>query len=384
MTLYSNQFPLRTLICLLAVTFSTMLVHGQVQTSGKFVLHGKIGTINAPVKAYLFSVDMKFQDSTFIDHGNFTFRGPISGPRVFRLGIVGPGITPQGRRIALDSDSFYLYSATNNLSDAHFDHSKLNDDLSHYLEQMALADSLNQALMELRTKIVQKMPSDRETGDILYGYQNLYFRVRERLQRIYIANNPDSYFSLMALIGLINEQQPGSIDTSLINAYDRLSDRIKNTQEGVNFFKTTANESSLLNTTAPDLSLRDTKGNLVVLSALRGKYVLLDFWASWCAPCRAEMPLLQKIFQQMPADKFKLFSISIDTDREKWLSAIRQDGTGAWLQTLDALNGETAKSLYHVKTIPMSFLIDPSGKITAVALRGNELSEHLRRLQINN
>ncbi|WP_165806738.1 TlpA disulfide reductase family protein [Chitinophaga parva] len=368
----------------MAVTFSTMLVHGQVQTSGKFVLHGKIGTINAPVKAYLFSVDMKFQDSTFIDHGNFTFRGPISGPRVFRLGIVGPGITPQGRRIALDSDSFYLYSATNNLSDAHFDHSKLNDDLSHYLEQMALADSLNQALMELRTKIVQKMPSDRETGDILYGYQNLYFRVRERLQRIYIANNPDSYFSLMALIGLINEQQPGSIDTSLINAYDRLSDRIKNTQEGVNFFKTTANESSLLNTTAPDLSLRDTKGNLVVLSALRGKYVLLDFWASWCAPCRAEMPLLQKIFQQMPADKFKLFSISIDTDREKWLSAIRQDGTGAWLQTLDALNGETAKSLYHVKTIPMSFLIDPSGKITAVALRGNELSEHLRRLQINN
>lgn len=384
MTLYSDQFPLRMLICLLAATFSTMLAHGQAQTNGKFVLHGKIGTINAPVKAYLFSVDMKFQDSTFIDHGNFTFRGPISGPRVFRLGIVGSGITPQGRRIALDSDSFYLYSATNNLSDARFDHSKLNDDLSHYLEQMALADSLNQALMGLRTKIVQKMPSDRETGDILYGYQNLYFRVRERLQRIYIANNPDSYFSLMALIGLINEQQPGSIDTSLINAYDRLSDRVKNTQEGVNFFKTTANESSLLNTIAPDLNLRDTKGNLVVLSALRGKYMLLDFWASWCAPCRAEMPLLQKIFQQMPADKFKLFSISIDTDREKWLSAIRQDGTGAWLQTLDALNGETAKSLYHVKTIPMSFLIDPSGKIIAVALRGNELSEHLRRLLINN
>ena len=133
---------------------------------------------------------------------------------------------------------------------------------------------------------------------------------------------------------------------------------------------------------APDISIPDTTGKKIALSALRPKYVLLDFWASWCGPCRAESPYLLKSFRKYQ-DKFTILSVSLDSKGAKtvWMNAIRQDGTGVWPQVSSLTGRATPEAaLYGVSIIPTNFLIDKDGRIVAKDLRGEELEKKLEEL----
>jgi thiol-disulfide isomerase/thioredoxin len=117
----------------------------------------------------------------------------------------------------------------------------------------------------------------------------------------------------------------------------------------------------------------------VSLSALKGKYVLVDFWASWCAPCRAENPNVVKLYKEYNAKGFTVFGVSLDgqATQKAWLSAIEKDGL-TWTQVSD-LKGwaNSAAKDYDVKSIPQNFLIDPNGVIIAKDLRGEDLVKKL-------
>ena len=123
---------------------------------------------------------------------------------------------------------------------------------------------------------------------------------------------------------------------------------------------------------------------MIRLSSFRGKYVLLEFWASWCGPCRAEAPYLRDAFAKYSNKGFAIFSVSIDNAEAKqaWLDAIKKDGTGTWTQTssLTGRNSPAAMIYGHVDTIPANFLLDPQGKIIAKNLRGKALEEKLAEL----
>src|SRR5699024_4117188 len=109
----------------------------------------------------------------------------------------------------------------------------------------------------------------------------------------------------------------------------------------------------------------------------RGQYVLLDFWASWCAPCRAENPNLVKAYDRFNEDGFTIFGVSLDENREDWLKAIKEDNL-KWTQVSD-LNawGNEAARKYGIRAIPANFLIDPEGVIIAKDLRGAALKQKL-------
>lgn len=133
---------------------------------------------------------------------------------------------------------------------------------------------------------------------------------------------------------------------------------------------------------APDFTLADQTGKLVALSSLRGRYVLVDFWASWCKPCRAENPNLVKAYAAYQARGFTVLSISVDNEKQRaaWLKAIRNDGL-SWPQASDLLgmhNGATRS--YGVVTVPQNFLIDPQGRIVATNLTGEALTQKLTEL----
>src|SRR4029079_3103470 len=131
---------------------------------------------------------------------------------------------------------------------------------------------------------------------------------------------------------------------------------------------------------APNFTLPDIDGKPCALSSLRGKYVLLDFWASWCGPCRKENPNVVAMYKQFKDKNFTVLGVSLDSDKKLWLSAIKDDGL-VWKQVSDLkFWNNAAAALYNVDAIPYNVLIDPKGMVVGTSLHGVDLRNKLNEL----
>jgi len=131
---------------------------------------------------------------------------------------------------------------------------------------------------------------------------------------------------------------------------------------------------------APDFTLPDPSGKMISLSSFRGKYVLVDFWASWCGPCRQENPNVVKAYQQFKGKNFTILGVSLDKTKDKWQEAIKADGL-AWNHVSDLKFWDSAVvPLYGLNAIPTNFLLDPQGKVIASNLRGPALEAKLQEV----
>lgn len=135
-----------------------------------------------------------------------------------------------------------------------------------------------------------------------------------------------------------------------------------------------------LNSPAPEFSIKGINGSTVELKKYKGKYVLIDFWASWCPPCRKENPNVVAIYNTFKDKNFDILGISLDEDKEKWRAAIKEDQI-AWTQTSELKGWKSSiVDLYGVESIPSNVLIDPSGNVVGINLMGEELKEKLDEL----
>lgn len=132
---------------------------------------------------------------------------------------------------------------------------------------------------------------------------------------------------------------------------------------------------------APEIELTDINGKTIKLSSLKGKVVLIDFWASWCGPCRKENPYTVEIYNTYKDKGFTVFSVSIDQNKDKWLKAVEKDEL-IWPYHVIDPKGWYGKSAtaYNVEAIPATFLIDRDGTIVATNLRGAELDQFLKKM----
>ena len=131
---------------------------------------------------------------------------------------------------------------------------------------------------------------------------------------------------------------------------------------------------------APEFSLRNAKDKLVSLSSFRGKILLIDFWASWCGPCRAANPGMGKLYHKYKTKEFEVLGVSIDSEKKAWLKAIKQDQI-LYTQVYDPRGWYSAVAeKYGVNQIPTSFLLDKTGKIVAIDLSGAELENKMKEL----
>ena len=142
-----------------------------------------------------------------------------------------------------------------------------------------------------------------------------------------------------------------------------------------------AQKNTAIGTVAPDFELPTPDGKTIKLSDLRGQYVLLDFWASWCRPCRGENPNVVAAYKKYHSKGLEIFQVSLDKSKEAWVNAIKKDGLGEWKHGSDLQYWQSAPAkLYNVQSIPANFLLDKDGKIVATNLRGPALEAKLSEL----
>jgi peroxiredoxin len=189
-----------------------------------------------------------------------------------------------------------------------------------------------------------------------------------------IDKNSDKYASLMAIQAL----EPDKYSDVYRNLDAGLGKKYPN-DKNVKLFHDVV--QSMMATTvgqpAPDINLPSPEGKEIALSSLRGKVVLIDFWASWCGPCRKEMPNVVKAYSKFKARGFEIYGVSLDQDKSRWIEAIEKDGI-TWPQVSDLKqwSSEVVRQ-YNIQGIPFTILLDKEGKILAKNLRGPELEQKL-------
>jgi peroxiredoxin len=235
-------------------------------------------------------------------------------------------------------------------------------------------DSLNkafQAVMESEKMDSKKMDS---VSRIFEGPYNTIVGAANELTIDKISRNTNRYSSLMAIQALEPDRYP-----EVYKALDEgLSKKFPN-DKNVKLFHDVV--QSMMATTigqpAPEINLPSPDGADIALSSLRGKVVLIDFWASWCGPCRKEMPNVVKAYGKYKSKGFEIFGVSLDQEKNRWVEAIQKDGI-TWPQVSDLKQwGSAVVKQYNIQGIPYTVLLDKEGKILAKNLRGEELDKKL-------
>lgn len=356
------------------------------QQSKGFTIEGNIGKLNAPAKVYFDYMDngTSKSDSAVLVNGSFRFAGQSSPYSYVRMGLSHNGSGKE--RAVYGGDVIYFYMGNekiaihskDSLSNAVISGSATNKEYADYNKFiggtiMELTKAAN-AAFSAGTPEQQKDTAYFKALDVKYR-QSLANRAAKQIE--FASTNPNSYFSVVALSEAGGNKGVAAIEP----VFKKLNPKLQLTDMGQEITqRIKAAYTVKVGLPAPQFALNNTEGKPVALSSLRGKYVLIEFWASWCSPCRAENPNLRAQYEKYHDKGFEVLGVSLDDDKAKWTQAIAADKL-PWIHVSDlkGWNNEAGR-LYGVRGVPASYLLDPEGKIIATNLRGESLNSKLAAL----
>lgn len=354
-----------------------------------FSISGKIGKLNPPAKVYIDYSSMEGgggTDSADVVNGTFTIKGKVTGYGYARMGLDHEGKGKQHTVYMGDTHYFYFGEGENlkitskdSLLNASYKGSKVYDAYMAYNKFiggsiMELTKAVN-AAFNAGTEAQKKDSNFLKMVDQRFR-QNLSNRNEKQI--LFAEQNPGSYFSVVAL----SEAAGSKLDVARIEPiFNAIDEKWRNTDAGKELVQRMASVSlTAVGSEAPAFTQANVEGKPVALKDFKGKYVLVEFWASWCGPCRAENPNLVKQYAQYKSKGFEILSVSLDSEKDKWVDAIQKDGL-PWTHVSDLKGWNNAVGrLYGVRGVPASFLVGPDGKIVGKDLRGESLNKKLEEV----
>jgi peroxiredoxin len=312
------------------------------------------------------------KDSAEIKAGKFTFQGKLQLPELRYLVIDGISdnfpffVENSEMKLTVNKDSLDKTKVSGSASQLLYE---------EYLKQVSLIDSKEDEAYELYKKA-------KEAGNLadIKKYDSIataYDKEKGLNMKDMVTKNPKSVVGPYLIVANSWQFELADLE-SVISAVDtslNSSVYVKFIKERIEILKKVA-----VGQQAPDFSLADSTGKQITLSSFKGQLVLVDFWASWCSPCRAENPSFVAIYKEFHPKGFQMLGVSLDKDREKWLKAISDDKL-TWNHVSELKGWDcSAGKLYGINSIPSNSLIGPDGKIIARNIFGEELRAKLREL----
>lgn len=350
-----------------------------------YTVTGSLGKLDSPATVYLLEVrDRAYvvRDSAILNNGKFTFKGAIDTVIGVQLALnregTGHELGTEYKGFFLEQGDIIVADGNGNLREAVISGTPNND------AKIRLYEEVTSPLNHLRAKLTKKqeqVTSERGESEAfkaeLGTTEEQIMEYGKSLVSDFIFKYPNVMVSLYELGHLADVEDYDKV--ALL--YNSLSDEIKQHPIGQEFaIRLEKLKKFTVGSVMPEFALPDTSGRPVSSSDFNGQYLLVDLWAAWCTPCRAENPNLVALYNKYHDKNFNILGVSLDDSQENWLAAIQKDGL-TWTQVSD-LKLWQSKAVEHfgISSIPTNYLIDPSGKIIARDLHGQALRTKLKEL----
>lgn len=374
------KFAKKTLI--LAALLPSIAFAQEETATMKFQFEGNNPTGKVYIKYNLYGPFIT--DSIQVSKKSAEFKIPAKNPTQVTLSYSKDGLATKNTRLD-DMRTIYVENGTativmnDSIKTASITGMPIVESYDHYLNYIKPLELQFAIIRKEYDALSPEQKSDLAYTKPIFAKQDELAQARKKMLSQYIIENPNSVFSTHGLRGIHHLLLPEEFDR-LFNA---LSVENQNSSIGAllsDYLK--ASKIAGVGKMAPDFTQNDVNGKPVKLSDFKGQYVLLDFWASWCGPCRAENPNVVKAYNKYKDKGFAVLGVSLDSPNGKnaWLKAIEDDKL-EWTNVSDLKGWKNeASNLYMVRAVPQNYLIDPTGKVIAINLKGYKLGEKLEEI----